>query len=162
MKTDPPALRVRRARRQDWPAARSLLAEVDDLHARIAPDYFRPAARVESEWHRLLDDATGAIFVAEVMPSDRAVGIVVARIYDTPDNPTMVRRRRGHVETLVVAAEQRRRGIGRQLMGESVAWARAQGAVEVVLTTWAGNREADAFYEKLGYRILSRVLHADI
>jgi predicted GNAT family acetyltransferase len=30
----------------------------------------------------------------------------------------------------------------------------------MVLTTWVGNSEADAIYERLGYRVLSRVLHA--
>ena len=92
--------------------------------------------------------------------SGELAGVLVARIYDTPADPAMVPRRRSHVETLVVGARHRRRGIGRLLMGESTAWARAQGATEVVLTTWAGNHEAEAFYERLGYRVLSRVLHA--
>jgi ribosomal protein S18 acetylase RimI-like enzyme len=32
----------------------------------------------------------------------------------------------------------------------------------MVLTTWAGNAAADAFYERLGYRVLSRVLHTPL
>jgi ribosomal protein S18 acetylase RimI-like enzyme len=32
----------------------------------------------------------------------------------------------------------------------------------MVLTTWAGNAAADAFYERLGYQVLSRVLHMSI
>ena len=86
------------------------------------------------------------------------IAVLVARIYDTPDNPAMVPRRRLHVETLVVASKQRRHGIGRRLMAEAVAWGRGHGAVEMVLTTWVGNSEAEAFYERLGYRELSRVL----
>ncbi len=74
----------------------------------------------------------------------------------------MVPRRRAHLETLVVAAAARRRGLGRRLVTAAGDWARAQGAVEMVLTTWAGNTAADAFYERLGYRVLSRVLHAPL
>jgi ribosomal protein S18 acetylase RimI-like enzyme len=151
-------LRVRRARRDDWPAARELLREVDDLHAALAPAYFRSAPRGEDEWVRLLGEDHGAVFVAEASPGDGAVGVLVARIYDTPDNPGMVPRRRLHIETVVVCAKHRRQGAGRQMMAEGAAWGRSHGAVEVVLTTWVGNEEAEAFYERLGYRVLSRVL----
>jgi ribosomal protein S18 acetylase RimI-like enzyme len=171
--------RIRRGAPADWVAAQRLVHEVEDLHATIAPDYFRTAARGQDDWLRLIEEAHTAVFVAEAVaaepsagaraelalqrresPTTEVVGVLVARVYDTPMDPTMVPRRRSHVETLVVGARHRRRGIGRLLMSESTAWARAQGAVEVVLTTWAGNEAADAFYERLGYRVLSRVLHA--
>jgi ribosomal protein S18 acetylase RimI-like enzyme len=157
-----PAVRVRRARRDDWSAACELLREIDDLHATIAPEYFRSAPRSEAEWQRLMEEDNGAVFVAEPAETDGAVGVVVARIYDTPDNPAMVPRRRLHIETLVVCCKHRRQGIGRRLMDESVAWGRGHSAIEVVLTTWVGNQEAEAFYERLGYRVLSRVLHAPL
>ena len=156
------AIRVRRARRADWPSASELLREVDDLHAEIAPKYFRSAPRGVDEWQRLLEEDNGAVFVAEPEGTDGAVAVLVARVYDTPDNPAMVPRRRLHVETLVVFLKHRRQGIGRRLMAECAGWGRSHGAVEVVLTTWVGNREAEAFYERLGYRELSRVLHAPL
>ena len=152
------AIRVRRARREDWPAARALLREIDDLHAAIAPEYFRATARAEDEWLRLLDEDATAVFVGEHQSQDGPVAVLVARIYDTPENPAMVPRRRLHVETLVVASRQRRHGIGRRMMFEVAQWGRGHGAVELVLTTWVGNRDAAAFYERLGYRELSRVL----
>jgi len=157
-----PVIRVRRARRDDWPSVCELLREVDDLHAALAPEYFRSAPRSESEWTRLLDEDNGAVFVAESADAASAVGVLAARLYDTPDNPAMVQRRRVHVETVVVSGRQRRRGIGRRLMDEGAAWGRGHGAVEVVLTTWVGNDEAEAFYARLGYRVLSRVLSAPL
>lgn len=159
-------IRVRRARRDDWPAARALLREIDDLHAAIAPEYFRSTTRVEDEWLRLLEEDATAVFVAEPMaPAHEdagAIAVLVARLYDTPDNPAMVPRRRLHVETLVVASKHRRRGIGRRMMCEGVQWGRSGGAVEVVLTTWVGNADAASFYERLGYKELSRVLTAPL
>jgi ribosomal protein S18 acetylase RimI-like enzyme len=156
------AIRVRRARREDWPAARALLREIDDLHAAIAPEYFRATARVEDEWVRLLEEDATAVFVGEhqsqIDAVAGAVAVLIARIYDTPENPAMVPRRRLHVETLVVASKQRRHGIGRRMMAEVAQWGRGHGAVELVLTTWVGNRDAAAFYDRLGYRELSRVL----
>jgi len=155
---------VRPARPEDWLAVQSLLRELDELHAELVPSYFRPATRTEPEWRRLLGDSTAVALVAfdEVEGSRGPLGFLSLRVYDTPSDPTMVPRRRGHLETLVVNARQRRRGIGRALLGTAAAWARARGATEMVLTTWVGNAEADAFYERLGYDVLSRVLHAKI
>ncbi|HSY39752.1 MAG TPA: GNAT family N-acetyltransferase [Polyangia bacterium] len=158
----PREVAVRPARPEDWLAVQSLLRELDELHAELVPAYFRPASRTEPEWRRLLGDATALALVAleEVEESRAPIGFLSLRVYDTPADPTMVPRRRGHVETLIVNARQRRRGIGQRLLATAADWARARAATEMVLTTWVGNAEADAFYEKLGYRVLSRVLHA--
>jgi ribosomal protein S18 acetylase RimI-like enzyme len=154
---------IRRAREEDWDGARSLWREVDDLHAGLAPAYFRQAARAEGEWRELLTAADAAVFVAEDPERPpHVVGIVSVRVYETPPDPVMVPLRRGHVEMLVVSAAHRRRGVGKALMAEVAAWARRQGAAEIVLTVWAGNRAAESFYDELGYRELSRVLHAKL
>ena len=155
-------IRVRRARREDWPSARLLLREIDDLHAAIAPEYFRTTTRAEAEWLRLLEEDATAVFVAEPASQDGAIAVLVARVYDTPENPAMVPRRRLHVETLVVSSKQRRLGVGRRMMAEAAQWGRSHRAAELVLTTWIGNSDAAAFYERLGYRELSRVLTAQL
>ena len=63
---------------------------------------------------------------------------------------------------LVVTRARRRGGLGARLMAEVAAWARRQGAAELVLTEWSGNRAAEAFYDRIGYRELSRVLHSKL
>jgi ribosomal protein S18 acetylase RimI-like enzyme len=151
---------LRRGRNEDWPGVQALLREIDELHAALAPSFSRSAPRAELEWRRLLADAHAAGFVVQEPGLQPVAGVVMVRVYDTPAEPAMQPRRRGHVETLVVGGPRRRRGIGRRLLAAASDWARGQGAVEMVLTTWAGNDVADAFYESLGYRVLSRVLHA--
>jgi ribosomal protein S18 acetylase RimI-like enzyme len=151
---------VRRAREEDWEGARGLWREVDELHASLAPAYFRKAARAGAEWRDLLVSADAAVFVAE--DAGRLIGVVSVRVYETPPDPAMVPLRRGHVEMLVVSAAYRRRGIGSELMEEVAGWARRQGAAELVLTVWAGNLAAAAFYERLGFGELSRVLSAKL
>lgn len=85
-------------------------------------------------------------------------GAILVRIYDTPADPAMVPRRRAHVEAIVVDRNHRRAGIGTALMRAAAVWARERGAAEVVLTVWAGNTAAEAFYERLGYGVVSRAL----
>ena len=154
-------IRVRPARLEDGPAAAALLREIDDLHAAIAPAYFCAGARAQSEWRGLLEDGTALALVAEAGPGGLA-GLLVVRIYDTPQSPTMVPRRRGHVESVVVAAGRRRRGVGRRLMDEAGAWARAAGAVELVLTIWEGNADAEAFYARIGHVLSYSLLGAPL
>ena len=154
---------VRAARPEDWLAVQSLLRELDELHAELVPAYFQPATRTELDWGRLLGDSTALALVAvDESAGGAAVGFLSLRLYDTPADPTMVPRRRGHVETLIVNTRQRRRGIGRRLLSAAGARARARGATEMILTTWVGNSEADAFYQRLGYRVLSQVLRASL
>jgi ribosomal protein S18 acetylase RimI-like enzyme len=70
----------------------------------------------------------------------------------------MVPRRRAHVEALVVDERHRRAGVGTALMDAANSWARERGAVEILLTVWDGNAAAEAFYQRLGYRVVSRAL----
>ena len=86
-------------------------------------------------------------------------GAVSVRIYDTPLDPQMVPQRRGYVDGLVVASAHRRLGVGRRLMDAAATWAKGQGAEQLVLTVWAGNAAARAFYQSLGYGLLSEVMN---
>jgi len=52
---------------------------------------------------------------------------------------------------VAVAIPARRRGIGRALMADLVAYARAQKAARILLEVRAGNQGAIALYEQLGF-----------
>jgi ribosomal protein S18 acetylase RimI-like enzyme len=105
----------------------------------------------------MLSNPNAGLLVEEG-PQGRLIGAVTVRIFDTPADPSMVPRRRAHVDALVVDRRHRRSGAGTRLMDAAAAWGRERGAVELVLTVWAGNRAAEAFYSRLGYRVVSRVL----
>ncbi len=152
-------INIRPARESDLPALALLWEQVDGLHARIRSDYFR-ASPERSLSGRNLKEALGSphqtLLVAE--QKGDVVGVVEVKIYDTPDHPLMMPRRRARVEELVVDLHHRRCGIGRALMEEAVCWARRQSASHVVLTVWSGNDEAEAFYKRLGYHPVCQVL----
>jgi len=62
---------------------------------------------------------------------------------------------RAYVVTLDVAAECRRRGLGRRLMGEVEASAMAAGVRWMQLHVFTGNAGAIRFYERMGYERIS-------
>lgn len=56
-----------------------------------------------------------------------------------------------HVGTVGVRPDLRRRGIGKSLVEEALAWGRERGAAAAHLEVRAGNAPAIALYEGLGY-----------
>ncbi|HET7373163.1 MAG TPA: GNAT family N-acetyltransferase [Gemmatimonadaceae bacterium] len=52
---------------------------------------------------------------------------------------------------LVVDEERRSQGVGRALVDEAEAWARAQGCRRIIVTTALNRTGAHAFYERIGY-----------
>ena len=136
-----------------------LFREVADLHAELLPGFFRKAAGnalpVEAI-ERILRSPHESILVAEEQGA--IVGLVHVQIHETPPLPIMTPRRRAHIDNIVVARTMRRRGLGRLLMDAASSWARDRGADEIVLTVWAGNDEAERFYEALGFHRVNQVL----
>jgi RimJ/RimL family protein N-acetyltransferase len=88
-------------------------------------------------------DPNAAVFVAEVPAG------VVGRVSIARDgNPVS-----HHVAELglMVAAGERRRGIGTALMKEAVSWARGSGVTKLELHVFPHNEPAIALYRKLGF-----------
>jgi GNAT superfamily N-acetyltransferase len=153
---------IRAARNEDYGALQHLWRQLDTMHARLQAGFFRlpseprPACAIgdaRASWSE-------AILVAE--EGGRIVGVVQLKLLDTPGDPFKTPRRRALVEDLVVDQGERRRGIGGALMTAATQWARRRGAEQLVLTLWTGNAEAEAFYEGLGYRTVSRFLARDL
>jgi GNAT superfamily N-acetyltransferase len=78
--------------------------------------------------------------------SGTVLGILHAFFRPAFDNPPEVM-----VQTLVVEASARSKGIGEALMAKAEQWAREQGSTTVSLYSRADRSRAHQFYERLGY-----------
>lgn len=158
---------MRVAAAEDVDALSRLWLEADELHARLSPGFFRRpelerGRQRASEALRDAEESGHEVILLGIGPHDAIGGACHLQIYDTPSGHTMVPQRRGHIETLIVTEAQRRRGCGRALMAAATAWARDQGATQLLLTVWAGNEDAARFYAALGYRTISQVLGTEL
>ena len=63
----------------------------------------------------------------------------------------------GHIITIDVVKEWRRRGIATALMSAAEDWARGKGAPQVFLETAEDNLAAQRFYQALGYIKVDRI-----
>jgi RimJ/RimL family protein N-acetyltransferase len=89
-------------------------------------------------------DPNAAVFVAETPAG------VVGRLSIARDgNPVS-----HHVAELglMVAAGERRRGVGTALMDEAIGWARSSGVTKLELHVFPHNEPAIALYRKLGFQ----------
>lgn len=106
-----------------------------------------------------LRDGSAAIFVWETgaeQTGARLDGFCCARIGQAP--PVLAERERAEITDLGVREEARRRGIGRALVDEALAWIRARGVERVEVRVASGNREGQAFWRALGFGDLMDVL----
>ena len=152
-----PPINIRPAKIGDRDALLPLFQELNRHHAALQPGYFREVGGLPPALQLLEqgDEAQG-LLVAE--REGELVGYLVARVHDTPEDPLLVRRRRAHVEDMMVAATARRQGVGRALVEAAARLSRERGAKCVLLTVWQGNEGAEAFYRSIGFEPLSCVL----
>jgi ribosomal protein S18 acetylase RimI-like enzyme len=66
----------------------------------------------------------------------------------------------GHLDELAVTPEHGRRGVGRALVDEVVAWTVAQGLTSITLTTFRDVPWNGPYYEKLGFHDVSTLTPA--
>jgi ribosomal protein S18 acetylase RimI-like enzyme len=150
-------VRIRAATQDDEPALLRLIAEHQDYHRALEPDWPRGTA-IASEYLQYLRDECsahdGAVFVGDDDGDVAGFLCVIGDRRGAPDNPD----RHAFVQDVFVSPAHRRRGIARMLMEAAQAFAAARGVHEVRLAVLERNADARAFYATLGYRDYVRVL----
>jgi ribosomal protein S18 acetylase RimI-like enzyme len=142
---------IRAATALDAPAAVGLMAQLAEFgHGQVDPG-------VEERFRRMIESPQYAIFVAEASQG-QVVGLLSMSqrwtLWHT--GPCAL------IEELVVDEGARRQGIGRALIQAALDWARAQGCSEVELSTEPDNRQAQAFYRRLGFESTALLLEYEI
>lgn len=148
---------IREAKHNDYEEICEIIAEVDALHRQALPQVYRkPEGPVRTKEYisNIIENEDAALFVAEV--DGQVVGLVHISIQEVPNIPIMVPRRYAFIENLAVKKKFRRCGVGKLLVEKAHHWALDKGIIQVKLHSWEFNQEAISFYNKLGYRTVSR------
>lgn len=149
---DTSTLRIRRATGDDAELLARLVAAVQRIHYEARPDIFKPyalAPELVAEYQaRLSNDAVYA-FIGEV--DSEPVGHILAQVIERADNPYAYAFRALMVDEMSVNAEHRSKGYGETLMDAVFDLAKSLGIQRVLLTVWAFNQRAIAFYERQGF-----------
>jgi GNAT superfamily N-acetyltransferase len=121
---------------------------------RVPEAYDLPALR--ERVRSVIGDPDSVMLVAEA--AGGLIGFVEASVGEDAGGPLTVPVRRGFVQSLLVSAAARHRGIGGRLMEAAEAWALERGATEVRLKVWEFEGGPLEFYRRRGYATVSREL----
>lgn len=140
---------IRRARRDDEGAAVALWRHLQVEH-RAMDARHRPSDSAAERWRNdfcvwVKSDAH-RVFVAETR--DGLVGLVTAHPYWP--SPMYEQELEVYITELVVAAEQRGAGIGKQLVEAVRGWAREQGVAQIRAGVLSRNERGRAFWRREG------------
>ena len=130
----------------------SLSLDVQRLHAEHHPGIFKMPASEDFAlpyFEAMLADPAVRIFIAE--DEGKAVGCIVCKLMERPDNPFTYAARTLLVDQISVRPEARGKGVGRELMNRAEMLGRALNAARIDLNSWDFNLDAHAFFERMGY-----------
>jgi diamine N-acetyltransferase len=150
---------IRAAKRDDYEGLCAIMRELDVFHADALPRFFRQLdepARPMQWFSETLENPEALLLVAE--HEGMIVGLLSGLVRQTPDQPMFVPRRWLQVDNVAALKAYQRMGIGQALMQQAQTWAHEQRLAAVELTVWEFNKDALAFYEKLGYTTIVRRL----
>ncbi|MFI4998621.1 MAG: GNAT family N-acetyltransferase [Reyranellales bacterium] len=143
---------VRIASLKDYDALCALFDELDEVHRRVRPDFFRPfegPARTREQVTRWLVEPGSTVLVAE--SDDGVIGLAVLLTRTPSVFAGAVPRNVIEVDNLMVRADQRNRAVGRRLLAATVEWPRECSATHVEVAVHAFNNDAQRFYESFGF-----------
>lgn len=156
---------IRPAAEQDIDGLVSLYIEFHEFHVLGVPNRLRkPDAYDETMLRNTLrelvqrDDAQ--IFVADC--EGTLVGLAEVYLRQDESHALTVAHRYGYLQSLLISAPFRKRGLGKQLVTAAHQWARERNATEMQVEIWEFAQGPLHFYEALGYRALLRHLVTDL
>ena len=145
------------AREADWEAVRRLSVQIHDLHAAWRPDIYFHSDEPYPREVFLEDMKKRMVYVAKL--GDAVVDYVVLSVFDK-DGPGVVAKKIMRLDSICVDEALRGHGIGKAMVTDVRALAKAFRCRELLLGVHPENDAAVAFYQKCGFRI--RTINMDM
>ena len=145
-------MKIRQAVISDNLLLSSLCVDVQSLHAKHHPDLFKVPQSddfASSFFDGLLADEAKSIFIAE--ENGQALGCIVCKLIERPENPFTFAMRYLLVDQISVRPAAQGKGVGKALIKQAEALAKELDLQRIQLDSWGFNTEAHAFFEKMGF-----------
>ena len=145
------------AREGDWEAVNALSVQIHDLHAAWRPDIYFSTEEPLPKASFLEKIRERMLYVAKI--DGIVVGYVLLQMLKK-EGPGTVEKKQLRLESICVDQALRGHGIGKQMVADVRALAKAFGCRELILGVHAENDHAVGFYQKCGFRI--RTINMDM
>ena len=145
-------MKIRQAIATDSLLLSSLCVDVQSLHAKHHPDFFKTPTSDDfaaSFFDEMLADPAVSIFIVE--ENGQALGYVLCKLIERLENPFTFAMRYLLVDQISVRPAAQGKGVGKMLIKRAVLLARDLNVQRIQLDSWGFNVEAHAFFEKMGF-----------
>ena len=138
------------ARAGDWEEVKRLSVQIHDLHVAWRPDIYFHCDEPYPKEKFLEDIAMRTVYVARI--ADAVVGYVILSFLNK-GGPGTVSKKQMRLDSICVDEAVRGKGLGKAMVADVRALAKAFGCQEIILSVHPENDEAVGFYQKCGFRI---------
>ena len=145
------------ARPSDWEDVQRLSVQIHDLHAAWRPDIFYRTEEPYPREYFLEDIRDRMVYVAKL--DGLVAGYVVLSIQEK-GGPGTVEQKLMRLDSICVEESIRGNGIGKAMVQDVRALAKAFGCSQLILGVHPENDAAVGFYQKCGFRI--RTINMDM
>ncbi len=145
------------ATENDWEAVKRLSVQIHDLHTAWRPDIYCHSEAPYPLENFLADIQNRMVYVAKLQT--QVVGYAVLAI-GRKSGPGVVECRQLRLESICVDEALRHQGIGKAMVADVRALAKAFGCRELLLGVHPENDGAVVFYQKCGFQI--RTINMDM
>ena len=145
-------MKIRRAIPTDSLLLSSLSVDVQNLHAKHHPDFFKIPQSDDfavAFFDGMLANPTTSIFIAE--ENGQALGCVLCKLIERPETPFTSAMRFLLVDQISVRPTAQGIGVGKALIKQAEALAKELNLQRIQLDSWGFNTEAHVFFEKMGF-----------
>ena len=150
---------IRRAKIEDISRLLDMLSQVLEIHAEIRPDIFNSGATKysEEELEKMIEDDDNPIFVI-TDDNDYVTGYAFCEVHTPHFKMTMKPNKILFIDDFCIDEKYRHQHYGKTLFDFLKKLAKDTGCYEIALYAWAGNENAQKFYEKMGLKVKSQIL----
>lgn len=155
---------IRKAKEEDFEEIKSLVVEINDIHAKARPDLydFTEDPITRNEFYELLRCRTTDVFIAIDLCTNEIVAYSILNVINNKCLLFTKNRYYGYIEEFCVKSNYKRRGIGKTLFSYIKKYAKELGLSSLQLTVWEFNEGARYFYESLGMITRNRRMEMEI
>ena len=145
-------MNIRQAGSADSLLLSSLCMDVQILHARHHPEFFKMPKSDDfavTFFDEMLADPTVTIYIAE--EDAQALGYIFCKLFERPETPFTYANRFLNIEHISVSLAARQHGVGSALMDRAERLANDLRVTKIQLNSWDFNTNAHIFFEKFGF-----------
>jgi ribosomal protein S18 acetylase RimI-like enzyme len=147
---------------KDYKIIAALNEEVQNLHARLHPEMFKPFDKFEMEKaleNYLGDQNTHAYLVRQ---DGIDIGCAVFFIREAKENAFHYHIRTLYIDQISVLTKYQKTGAGKMLMNQAEKLAREMAISKIELDHWSANIVAASYFRKSGYQLYKERLFKSI